>query len=127
MKKTTFENSQLLLCPVKHFMEIVGGKWKVSIICILSDGKSHRYGNIKKRLINITNTMLAQSLHQLEDHNIVERTQYNEIPPRVEYKLTPVGQSILPIVLEMHKWSINNSEVLKQNCSGVIFCNDCKK
>lgn len=107
-----------LLCPIKYFMDLVGGKWKVSILCVLSDGKPHRYGNIRKRLGNVTNTMLAKSLQELEFKGIINRVQYNEIPPRVEYSLTDKGDSLIPIVVDMAKWTVenNSSDGVKVQC-----------
>lgn len=97
-----------LLCPIKSFMDVAGGKWKASILCILSDNKPHRYGRIKKKLGTITNAMLAQSLQQLEDDGLIERIQYNEIPPRVEYSLNEKGESIIPVLVDMARWSNEN-------------------
>lgn len=128
MKENLNFRGQELLCPVKNFMSVAGGKWKVSILCILADNEHHRYGNIKRRLINITNAMLSQSLQQLEVDGLVSRIQYNEIPPRVEYILTEKGKSIIPVIVSMAKWSVENS-VPSQNCQTEkkIFCSDCKQ
>lgn len=104
IKKEKFVGEELL-CPMKYFLEVAGGKWKTSIICILSTGEPHRYSRIRRKLGNITNTMLAKSLQELEDEDIVERIQYNEIPPRVEYLLTDKGKTIVPILLKMAEWS----------------------
>ena len=64
------------------------------IICILADMSSKRYNTIKRRLGNITNMMLAQSLKELEAAGMVSRKQYNEVPPHVEYSLTELGQTL---------------------------------
>lgn len=128
MKEDVNFRGQELLCPVKNFMSVAGGKWKVSILCVLADNEYHRYGNIKRRLISITNAMLSQSLQQLEADGLISRIQYNEIPPRVEYILTEKGKSIIPIIVSMAKWSMENS-VLSQNrpTEKGIFCNACKE
>ncbi len=69
------------LCPLKHLASTFGGKWKLPIICILaSEGyMAKRYSVIKRRLGNITNVMLAQSLRELEDSGLVHREQYNKV------------------------------------------------
>lgn len=109
------------LCPVKHFMEIISSKWKSSIICILSDGQSHRYGRIHARIPGVTKAMLSTSLKQLESDGIINRVSYNQIPPRVEYSLTSKGISLLPIIESMAKWSLKN---MPSNTSA--FCKECK-
>ena len=63
-----------------------------------------RFGELKKNINGITNTMLASSLRELEKDGLVSRMQFNEIPPRVEYSLTEKGQALLPVFYEMTKW-----------------------
>ena len=82
-------------CPLKLTMDLIGGKWKLSIICLLKDGKPMRYNHIKKSVPGITNMMLSQSLKQLEQYDVITRKQYNEIPVRVEYQLTENGFTLL--------------------------------
>lgn len=109
MKKENYPGEDLL-CPIKYCMNIAGGKWKASILCILANGENHRYSSIKRKLGNVTNTMLSQSLQQLESANMILRIQYNEIPPRVEYSLTEEGKTIVPILIKMAKWGSDQME-----------------
>ena len=89
-----------------------GGKWKTAIICILSaDGTPKRYSVIKRRLRDITNVMLAQSLRELEAAGFVSREQFNEMPPRVEYALTERGMNALPFLSEAFKWAVNDMNI----------------
>ena len=71
------------ICPLRLVMDVVGGKWRLSIICLLKDGKPLRYNQIKRGVPGITNVMLSQSLKHLEEYGIVSRRQYNEVPVRV--------------------------------------------
>ncbi|WP_314048725.1 helix-turn-helix domain-containing protein [Peptostreptococcus stomatis] len=121
IKKEKFVGEELL-CPMKYFLEVAGGKWKTSIICILATGEPHRYSRIRRKLGNITNTMLAKSLQELEDEDIVERIQYNEIPPRVEYLLTDKGKTIVPILLKMAEWSAKTMA----DKGNATFCKKCQ-
>lgn len=89
------DSEENLLCPIRYTIDIVGGKWKLPIICMLASGLPIRYSRIKRKLTGVTNMMLAQSLKELEASGIVHREQYNEIPPRVEYTLTDKGKSII--------------------------------
>jgi len=94
-----------IMCPVEYGLDIFGGKWKSRIICVLSSKSIMRYNEIKKELTNITDTVLAAMLKDLIENNIIERTQYNEVPPKVEYSLTPLGISVLPILQHICQWS----------------------
>ncbi|CAK7022308.1 MAG: hypothetical protein PEPC_00926 [Peptostreptococcus russellii] len=107
-EKLNIKKKEELICPVRYFLEVAGGKWKSSILCILSDCECHRYSRIKRKLNGITNTMLAKSLKELEADGMLERIQYNEVPPRVEYKLTEKGEGIMPILEDMAKWGFKN-------------------
>lgn len=116
-------DQQELLCPLRHMLEIFGGKWKLPIVCILSGGEPARYSVIKRKLGDITNVMLAQSLKELEAFGIVHRDQYNEIPPRVEYRLTEVGKSAVPVLLQSAGWAAAHMQ--RDSVCGV-FCQRCQ-
>ena len=104
-------------CPLEYGIHIIGGRWKSRIICILADKKVLRYGELAKEMAEITDAMLASALKDLIREDIVERKQYGEIPPRVEYSLTPKGESLKPIIEDLIKWSL---EQYKNNnmCGG---------
>lgn len=112
-----------IICPLKLFNEIVGGKWKQSIICILESGLPMRYNEIRRMLPDITNMMLAQSLKNLEEYGIVNRVQYNEMPVRVEYSLTEEGKSLLPILLQINQWG---RSYIRQHESFELQCSNCE-
>ena len=98
------------LCPLKYLANTFGGKWKLPIICILSDMSPKRYSAIKRSLGDITNMMLAQSLKDLESSGLVSRTQYNEVPPRVEYSLTERGKNALPMLTAAAQWAVSEMD-----------------
>jgi DNA-binding HxlR family transcriptional regulator len=108
--KTEAVQAQELLCPVRYSLDIVGGKWKLPILCMLASGIPTRYSTIKRKLGDVTNMMLAQSLKELEAMGMVFREQYNEVPPRVEYSLTEKGLSIVPILVQFGEWGIQNMQ-----------------
>jgi len=70
----------------------------------LSQADELRYGELKRLVFGITNTMLASSLKELEEDGLVKRTQYPEMPVRVEYSLTDLGRSLIPILMELKGW-----------------------
>ena len=91
-------------CGLKKVIDIVGGKWKIMILCVIDNKEVVRYGELNRSIHGITNTMLANSLKELEADGLVERKQYDEMPVRVEYTLTPKAKSLIPILLELKKW-----------------------
>ncbi len=101
MEKVTYENVEH--CPVTFTMDIIGGKWKLLIMYLVSNG-INRFGKMSMMLRSISKQMLTTQLRELESDGIIERRIYAEIPPRVEYFLTPKGRSLLPIITLMKEW-----------------------
>ena len=106
-------------CPLEYGMNIFGGKWKPRIICILNHKSTMRYGDIRKELVNLTDTVLSGALKELVDDGMVTRVQYDEIPPKVEYSLSEKGRSVVPILQSICEWSsivhrIDEGHVLTQ-------------
>lgn len=91
-------------CPVKKMLAIFSGKWHIRIIFELTKAETMRFGELKKKIGGITNTMLASTLKELEQSGIIVRKQYNEIPPHVEYSLSDGGRELYPIFYEMALW-----------------------
>ncbi len=92
-------------CPLEYGLSIFCGKWKSRIICVLAAKKILRYSVIRKEMTNITDAVLAAMLKELIADGIVERKQFNEVPPHVEYCLTEKGASVVPILQEICRWS----------------------
>lgn len=92
-------------CPLEYGLDIFGGKWKSRIICVLSEKKMLRYSQLRKEMVNITDAVLAANLKELMEDGLIERKQYNEIPPRVEYSLSDKGCSVVPILQSICRWS----------------------
>ena len=95
-------------CGLKKVLNIIGGKWKIMILCVIDNNEVSRYGDLRRSVFGITNTMLAQSLKELEADGLVHRTQYDEMPVRVEYTLTDQAKSLIPILLQLKKWGEDN-------------------
>lgn len=85
-------------------MDAIGGKWRIPIIWEISMAKSIRYNELKRKIPGITNIMLTRSLRSLEEYHIVERTEYNTIPPHVEYTLTENCNDLLAALDLIHDW-----------------------
>jgi DNA-binding HxlR family transcriptional regulator len=95
-------------CALRRVLEAVGGKWKILLLVALSQADELRYGELKRLVFGITNTMLANSLRELEADGLVERTQYPEMPVRVEYSLTDRARTLIPILMELKDWGEQN-------------------
>lgn len=92
-------------CPLEYGLEIFGGKWKSRIICLLAEKEVLRYSSLRKEMTNITDAVLAATLKELTEDGIVQRQQFDEIPPRVEYCLSDKGKSVVPILQSICRWS----------------------
>lgn len=84
--------------------ELLGGKWTLPVLWALRSGQSLRYGDIRARVPGITDVMLSQTLRSLTTEQLVERQAFSEIPPRVEYRLTAEGTSLLPALSLLAGW-----------------------
>lgn len=93
------------LCPIQKAMDLLGGKWKLSIICSLSVDGPTRYNDMKRKLSGISNTMLVKSLRELEEAGLVVRREYLEVPVRVEYETTELTRELLPILHSLAGWA----------------------
>ena len=95
-------------CPLQHAMEMIGGKWKLSILCSLIVDGSTRYNDLKRKMNGISNTMLAKSLKEMEEDRLVTRTEYLEVPIRVEYNVTEKATELGAILAQLAQWALHN-------------------
>ncbi len=94
---------ELPACPVETTLTLIGDKWKVLILRDLLSG-TKRFGELKKSIGNVSQKVLTAQLRAMEDSGLLTRTVYAEVPPRVEYTLTELGQSLQPILDAMWNW-----------------------
>ena len=97
----------LVNCPVTATMGVIGGKWKLLILYLISN-EINRFGKMGMILKDISKQMLTTQLRELENDGIIERKIYAEIPPRVEYFLSPKGRSIMTVIDAMAHWGNEN-------------------
>lgn len=96
-------------CSLNLAMDIIGGKWKILILWHLSKG-TLRFAELKKLLPGISKKVLTESLRNLEEYDLVKRKVYPEVPPKVEYSISVIGQKLLPALSELAEWGQNISE-----------------
>lgn len=94
-------------CPAALTLDIIGGRWKVLILWQLFQGRQ-RFSELFRALEGITQKMLTQQLRELERDGLVQRTVYPQVPPKVEYSLTPLGESLRPVVDAMCDWGLTH-------------------
>lgn len=94
---------ELPACPVETTLTLIGDKWKVLILRDLLTG-TKRFGELKKSVGNVSQKVLTAQLRAMEDSGLLTRMVYAEVPPRVEYTLTELGQSLKPILDAMLNW-----------------------
>lgn len=104
-------------CPLSNAIKIIGGKWKLQILCVLKNDGPIRYSQLKQKVHGITNTMLASSLRELEADGLVNRKQYNVMPLRVEYSSTELVDDLVPILMQLGKWAKKVSQYSKVDTS----------
>lgn len=90
-------------CTVEAALGVIGGRWKGVVLFWLLGGKL-RFGELRRKLPNCTERMLTVQLRELEEDGLLTRTVHAEVPPRVEYELTPFGQSLEPILMALRDW-----------------------
>lgn len=105
-------------CLIEPLIEAISGKWKLLIIYWLAQETS-RFNQLQRNLGSITHRTLTRQLTELQEAGFVSRKDFRTIPPHVEYSLTPLGQSLIPLLQAMHDWVAANSDKLAQPKDGI--------
>lgn len=101
-----------LECGLHLFMEIMSGKWKISLIWCIHSG-IRRPGELQRKIPKASRRLLDIQLKQLVDHGILIKLVFNEMPLKVEYSLTPLGQTLIPVIATTAKWGEEHRDVLE--------------
>ena len=100
-------------CPTEITLDVISGRWKVMVIFWLFQEK-RRFNQLQRDLSGITHRTLAKQLREMEADGLVEREDFGEIPPRVEYRLTPLGRSLEPVLAAMHEWALQHDAEIRR-------------
>lgn len=90
-------------CPAEFTAQLIGGRWKIAVLWYLFQGVQ-RFSELQRALTGVTQKVLTEQLRELERDGIIARKIFAEVPPKVEYSITPLGLTLKPVVEEMHKW-----------------------
>ncbi|MGV1868825.1 winged helix-turn-helix transcriptional regulator [Rhizobium sp. VS19-DR96] len=95
-------------CGLDATLRVIAGKWKPLILYFVAQGGPTRYGALRRAVRDVSGKMLIQQLKELEADGLVKRTDYKEIPPRVDYGLTPLGRSLAEALVPLCSWGTEN-------------------
>lgn len=107
------------ICPVTITQNVLMGKWKLTILWILHN-KTRRFNELEKLIPSISHGVLAQQLRELERDGVIHREVYGEVPPKVEYSLTEIGVSFIPVMSQIMEWGVGY--VKKTSTCNVDIC-----
>lgn len=117
--KNSCENKNHADCPVRNVLSKLGDKWSILVIQLLGNAEVMRFNELHKTIDDISQKMLTVTLRALEMDGLVKRTVFAEVPPRVEYAITPLGRSLLPHIQGLYRWAAENMEEIKKTRSGM--------
>lgn len=117
MDKTTIESTLYPDCPIRNILARISDKWSLLVIYTLDrSGKEKlRFKELQREIADISQKMLAATLRTLEEDGYVTRTVYPEVPPRVEYALTPRAKSLLPYINGLIEWAMENMDSIMED------------
>lgn len=105
-------NSIIEICPVRNVIARFGNKWALLVILILSEHEKIRFNELRQLIPDISSRVLSGTLKTLETDALVLRTTYPTVPPKVEYQLTELGQSLVPIITQLTEWAQTNLKTI---------------
>jgi DNA-binding HxlR family transcriptional regulator len=104
-------------CPAEVTLEVIGGRWKILILWHLFQ-KVKRFSELRRDIGGITQKMLTEQLRELERDGVIHRKVYPQVPPKVEYSLTPMGESLKPVVDAMAAWGLQQMQAVGSERTG---------
>ena len=115
LKENLEKYTRIESCPIRNVLARFSGKWSILILCVLAENEKTRFNEISKAIPDISSKVLSDTLKNLEGDGLIKRNYYGEIPPRVEYSLTLIGQSLIPKLGELIGWALENFDKFKNN------------
>lgn len=107
------------ICPIRDILCRLGDKWSLLVLTTLSVNGTMRFNDIQRSIGDISQRMLTVTLRSLETDGLVDRRVYAEVPPRVEYSLTPLGNDLMPHLHSLVDWAVRNADAIASVRNGV--------
>lgn len=107
------KKKELPPCPVALTVDLIGNKWKLLIVRDLMPG-TRRFGQLRKSISGISQKVLTQNLRTMEENGLIVRKIYAEVPPRVEYSLSPSGKALKPVIAALAKWGEHYRNIIEK-------------
>lgn len=108
MQKKEEKNSIIEICPIRNVISRFGNKWSLLVILILSENKVLRFSELCHLIPDVSSRVLSSTLKTLEADGLISRKAYPVVPPKVEYKLTDTGLSLVPFIIQLTEWAQKN-------------------
>ena len=102
-------------CPIRDVLDRFGDKWSMLVLLVLDKNENLRFSELQKQIGDISQKMLTVTLRTMEADGLVKRTIFAEVPPRVEYAITPMGKSLVPHVNELSKWAKEHMSAIQES------------
>lgn len=115
MQKKEEKNSIIEICPVRNVIARFGSKWALLVIILLSENQVLRFNELCRLIPDVSSRVLSGTLKTLEADGLIARKVYPVVPPKVEYRLTPIGSSLVPLITQLTEWAQTNMQtIMKQ-------------
>lgn len=108
MQKNEIKNSIIEVCPVRNIIARFGNKWAFLVLLTINEYHVIRFNELRRAIPDVSSRVLSSTLRILEADGLISRKVYPEVPPRVEYRLTEIGSSLIPIIMQLTEWAQEN-------------------
>lgn len=112
LKENLEKYTRIEECPIRNIVARFTGKWAMLVLCVLAENETTRFNAIGRAIPDISPKVLTETLKSLERDGMIKRKVYAEVPPRVEYSLSELGKSLMPVVAILIEWALENSNNL---------------
>lgn len=115
MLKKEEKNSIIEICPVRNVVSRFGNKWALLVVLVLSEQETVRFNELCRQIPDVSSRVLSGTLKTLEADGLVARKVYPVVPPKVEYRLTDIGHSLVPFIFQLTEWAQTNMKTIIRN------------
>lgn len=112
MKRKEETNSIIEICPIRNVVTRFGNKWSLLVLLVINDKGVVRFNELGRLIPDISTRVLSTTLKTLEADGLIDRKVYAQVPPKVEYTLTPTGESLIPLIMQLTEWAQNNMKTV---------------